>query len=231
MNEQNVFELLEQHKNQRGIDNWLKLHGDDFALTSYGIGLTVHRKLAKKIGRNRELAQQLWQSNNYDAKVIALLIDDPKQITKAQAEQQVEQLHGGFLAHVFSSCDATLAKTSFVIELLEDWIESADEVRVRCGYGLLYEVAKWKKKSAPDDRYFLDHINKIAQRYKGQSTNVLMAMAGALLGIGGRNITLNTAALELAREIGPITFSDTCDPTDVAKNLTSDAMKRKLGIR
>ena len=38
-------------------------------------------------------------------------------LTREQAERQVEQLHGGMLVHVFSSCDATLAKTPFVVEL------------------------------------------------------------------------------------------------------------------
>ncbi|HBX38189.1 MAG TPA: hypothetical protein DEG76_13255 [Pseudohongiella sp.] len=58
--------------------------------------------------------------------IAALLIDDPKKITREQAEQQVDQLHSGMLAHVFSSCDATLAKTPFVIDLADQWIRHGD---------------------------------------------------------------------------------------------------------
>ena len=48
----------------------------DHTLKSFGIGLTVLRKLAKQIGRDHELALQLWESDIYDAKIISLLIDE-----------------------------------------------------------------------------------------------------------------------------------------------------------
>jgi len=43
-----VIALLDENKNQRGIDNWQKL-SNKHELTSYGIGLTQLRKLAKKL--------------------------------------------------------------------------------------------------------------------------------------------------------------------------------------
>ena len=155
--------------------------------------------------------------------------------TKAQRqvlEKQVEQLHGGYLAHVFSSCDATLAKAPFVVELADKWVESDDPIRKRCGYGLLYEISKSKKKSAPDDAYFLNHIAKIDSTYETETTDGLMSMAGALMGIGKRSKVLNESALAVAIKIGPIDFDPDgrCDPMDVTKHLTSDYLKEKLGL-
>jgi len=194
--------------------------------------LTKLRKYSKTIGKDPKLARQLWQANIYEMKIIALLIDDPKTNPIKQAETQVEQLQGGYLAHVFSSCDATLAKTPFVVELADRWIESEGNVRQRCGYGLLYEISKSKKKSAPEDEYFLAHIAHIEKTYTKQPTTNLMAMAGALMGIGKRNKELNAAALKVAVKIGPIDFDPDgrCDPMDVAKHLTSDYLKTKLGL-
>ena len=59
-----------------------------------------------------------------------------------------------------------------------------------------------------------------------------MSMAGALMGIGKRSKKLNAAALKVAREIGPIDFDPDgrCDPMDVSKHLTSDYIRKKLGI-
>src|SRR5687767_1992728 len=142
MEKSDVVDLLEANKDERGIRNWERLGPATGGLKSFGIGLTQLRKLAKQIGRNRDLARTLWQTDVYDAKVIALLIDDPKSMTRQQAEQQVEELGAGMLSHVFASCDATLAKTPFVVELADEWIRSSDTVRRRCGYGLLYEVSK-----------------------------------------------------------------------------------------
>ena len=131
-----------------------------------------------------------------------------------------------------SSCDATLAKTPFVVELADRWVQSRDAVRKRCSYGLLYEVAKDKKKTAPDESYFLTHVDRIDKHHATQSIPMLMSMAGALMGIGRRTKTLNEAALKVARAVGPIDFDPDgrCDPFDVVKHLTGSHAKKKLGL-
>jgi 3-methyladenine DNA glycosylase AlkD len=232
MNKSEILEYLETNQDARGIAHWEKYKEESGGLKGYGVGLTKLRKFSKKVGRDPKLAEQLWRSKVYEMKIIALLIDDPKTITIEQAEIQVEQLQGGYLAHVFSSCDATLAKAPFVVELADKWIKSKDLVRQRCGYGLLYEISKSKKKTAPEDEYFLAHIAHIEKSYPKQSTNILMAMAGALMGIGKRNKALNAAALKVARKIGPIDFDPDgrCDPMDVTKHLTSAYVTDKLGL-
>ena len=40
-------------------------------------------------------------------------------------------------------------------------MNSEDAMRRRCGFGLLYEVSKSKKKNAPDDAFFLERIEHI----------------------------------------------------------------------
>lgn len=233
MNTSEVIELLKGHRNERGIEHWNRLHPEPNSLKSFGIGLTVLRKLAKKVGRDHEFAKELWESDIYDVKILSLLIDDPKLMTIEQAEAQVDQLYQGHLAHVFSSCDAALAKTSFVVPLLMKWINSNNTIRKRCGYGLLYEVSKFTKKSAPDNAFFLDRIEQILNLFKDENNVVKVAMGGALMGIGKRNVALNTAALKVAHKMGPIDVDSgvtNCEPFDVAKHLKSDYIKKKLNI-
>jgi hypothetical protein len=165
--------------------------------------------------------------------VIALLVDDPAQITRDQAEKQVEELAGGTLAYVLSSCDAALAKTPFVVELADRWVRSDDPVRRDCGYGLLYEASKFSGKKAPSEAFFLAHIERTADEIATESEKVRLAMGAALMGIGKRSAVLNEAALKVARQVGPIEFtsaSGACDPFDVVKHLTSDSLKKKLGV-
>ncbi|MFT5128613.1 MAG: 3-methyladenine DNA glycosylase AlkD [Rhodothermales bacterium] len=229
MSTDDIMALLDAQADERGIAHWKRLAGDT-GLKSYGLGLTKLRKLGKQIGRDRSLAQALWETDVYDAKVLALLIDDPKQITREQAERQVEQLAGGYLAHVFSSCDATLAKAPIVQELADAWMVSQDAVRRSCGYGLLYEISKCKTKRAPDDVYFLARIAQIEATIAKEPHSVQGAMGTALMGIGKRNIPLNTRALEVARAFGPFEFGNGCEPFDVVKHLTSDDLTKKLGL-
>ena len=233
MNVSEVIELLEANQNERGIQKWNEIYPDPESLKSFGIGLTALRKLAKKIGRDHDLARELWKSNIYDVKIMALLIDEPKKITREQAEIQVEQLHGGYLAHVFSSCDAALAKTDFTVELAADWVHSDSTIRKSCGYGLVYELSKSKKKSAPDDAFFMQLIDHIRENFHQEHISVQGSMGGALMGMGKRSAALNAYALELARELGPIHFETTgdyCEPLNVVKHLTSDYIKEKFGL-
>lgn len=228
-----VLALLDAERDERGMTNWEKLGPSTAGMRTFGIGLTRLRKLAKRVGRDRKLAQALWKTDVYDARVIALLIDDPAQITREQAEAQVEQLAGGMLAHVFASCDATLARTSFVVELAVQWVRSDDPVRRDCGYGLLYEASKFTGKKAPSEGFFLAHVERIADTIARETERVRMSMGTALMGIGKRSAVLNGAALKVARDVGPIEFtsaSGTCEPFDVVKHLTTDRLKEKLGV-
>lgn len=233
MNQSQVISLLKSNENQANIEKWNQRYSDRGQLKSFGIGLTVLRKLAKQIGRDRALALELWESDIYDARIIAILIDDPKQITKAQVEMQVNDLRQGHLSHVFSSCGAPLAKTPFVVELLVDWIKSEDTMRKSCGYGLLYEVSKSKTKKVPDDAFFIERIEEIEKTFHKEPNSIQASMGGALMGMGKRSATLNAAALKLAKSIGLIQIDidgSNCEPFDVAKHLTSDYIKKKLGV-
>lgn len=226
-----VIKLLKENQNERGIANWELLQAHKGPLKTFGIGLTVLRKLAKKVGRNHQLAKELWESEYYDVKVISLLIDEPKKMTMEQAEKQVENLVQGSLAHVFSACDATLAKTPFVVELAEKWIISKDANRRDCGYGLLYEISKSKKKSAPNNDFFLHYIQHIDNTYENEIHDVMHGLACALMGIGMRNKTLFKPALKVARKIEPIPVysgKTKCDPFDIVKHLTSERIMTKF---
>jgi len=223
-----VIALLKENRNSRGIEHWNK---KSRTLKSYGIGLTQLRKIAKQIGRDHKLALKLFASDYYDAKVIGLLIDDPKQLTREQAEQQVESLGEGYLEHVFSSCDATLAKSPLAFELACDWIEHKDEIRRRCGYGLVYELSK-KNPKGMDDQWCLKRIKVIQDSIHGEAKWVRESMNTALMGLGKRNKTLNKAAIKAAKKIGPVNIDygddNSCEPLDVLKHLTSEHLKKKF---
>jgi 3-methyladenine DNA glycosylase AlkD len=234
MTKAQVLALLKEHSNPRGVEHWKRSAASARGVKSFGIGLPQLRRVARQIGRDRTLALQLWNSEYYDAKVIGLLIDDPRQITREQAEQQVEQLGTGMLAHVFASCDATLAKAPLAFGLATDWMTSADSVRRRCAYGLLYELSK-KKVKGMDDDFLLARIEHIRDNIHGEEMWVRESMSAALMGIGKRNRVLNQAAIDAARAIGPVDIDygddNDCEPLDVLKHLTSPALQQRLKNR
>lgn len=231
-----MIALLKEHQDDRGITHWQRMSAEKRSgMKSYGVGLTILRKLAKQIGRNSKLAATLWKSDVYEARVIALLIDDPKSMTPEQAEAQVDELGAGMLAHVFASCDATLAKTPFAFDLVLRWQQHDDPMRRRCAYGLIYELSKKKstgRLAGMDDAWCLACIAKIQKDIHGEDMWVRESMLTALMGLGKRNPILNDAGIAGAKEIGPVDIDygpdNACEPLDVLKHLTSDYLQKKM---
>jgi len=232
MNFTDVLALVTEHQNERGIVHWSKMD-NTCGLKSYGLGLTQLRKLAKTIGRNHQLALECWQSNYYDLKVIGLLIDEPNKITVEQVEMQVEGISAGMLTHVFSFCDATLARSAFAYDLAVSWLNSDSFPRKNSAYGLLYELSKNKRDKRLSDHFFLTIISHINQTIDNEPKAVRLSMGSALMGIGKRNLILNKAAIDVVERIGAIDFNEgdnKCEPFDILKHLTSDYLKQKFAI-
>lgn len=232
MTKTEVLALLEENRDARGEANWKEMGDRTAGLTSFGIGLTRLRAIAKQVGRDHDLALELWNERNHDAKIIGLLIDDPKELTREQVEQQVDGAGPGMLGHVLSSCGATLPRSPIAFEIAKGWMASKDPLRRSCGYGLVYELAKDKKDKRLTDEFFLGCLEKIGRTIANEENGVRVGMGGALISIGKRNKKLNAAAIRVAKAIGPIHFSDgdkTCEPMNVLKHLTSDNLRTKLG--
>ena len=57
----------------------------------FGVQLGQIRKVAKEVGRNHSLALQLWVTGNIDARLLAILLLTPKQLSEAELDGN---LHG-----------------------------------------------------------------------------------------------------------------------------------------
>jgi hypothetical protein len=187
MTKTQVLALLEENRDARGEAHWKEMGDRTGGLTSFGIGLTRLRAIAKQVGRDHDLALTLWDEPNHDARIIGLLIDDPKQLTRGQVEQQVDGAAPGLLGHVLSSCDATLPRSPLAFEIAKGWMASKDPVRRSCGYGLVYELAKDRKDKRLTDEFFLGCVEKIGKTIAKEETRVRVGMGGALMSIGKRN--------------------------------------------
>jgi 3-methyladenine DNA glycosylase AlkD len=231
MTKAEVLDTLKKSRDPRGEANWKKLGEDAGGLTSYGIGLNKLRAIAKKVGRDHDLALRLWNEKNHDAKIVGLLIDEPKKLTREQMEKQVEGAGPGLLSHVLSSCGSTLTMSPIAFDLARDWMKSKDDLRRRCGYGLVFELAKNTKDPRLTDEFFLACIEKISKTIAKEENLVRLAMGAALMGAGRRNKKLNAAAIKVAKAIGPINWTDKlkkCEPFDVLKHLTNDYTQSKI---
>jgi hypothetical protein len=54
---------------------------------AFGVGLPALRSLAKRIGRDRELALALWETGVREARILASLIDERERVTRSQMDR------------------------------------------------------------------------------------------------------------------------------------------------
>jgi len=224
MTKDEVIELLEENKEPRGIAYWERV---GFPGKTYGIGLTMLKQLGKKVGKDHELALELWESGIYDLQILATIIDDPKKVTQNQVRKQVKHVSFWMLSHAY--CSTLLAKLPFMKELAEEWIESENHIERRCGYALLYHIAK-DNKDLPDS-YFENYISVIVSTIQSEENFVKDAMNNAMLMIGQRSKNLNDQCIRGVQKYGKLDIDygdNSCQPADVIGNLTSDRIQNKI---
>jgi 3-methyladenine DNA glycosylase AlkD len=216
--------LLEANKNERGMKHWEKWN---MPWSSYGLGLTQLKKIAKQIGRDHELALELWKQHNYDMVTLATMLDEPSKVTREQVEEQVKSLQFWMLAH--SYCSNLMPKVSFQKDLAEEWIEEKDDIRRRVAYLLLYNIARDDKKL--DDAWFEPLIDRIKENLQSEENFVKDAMNNALIMIGSRSKALHGRAVSAAQFIGKVDVDygdNSCVAMDAISHLNSDRIKKKF---
>jgi 3-methyladenine DNA glycosylase AlkD len=225
MNKTEILTLLEQNKDIRGIKHWENAGMPN--MSSFGIGVTVLKKLAKQIGKNHEIALALWEEKNFECKTLSTIIDEPKKVTRQQIDKQITDVSFWMLSHAY--CNYLLPKVAGIKELSEEWINKTNDLKRRCGFLLLYQISKNNKKLP--DSYFLPYIHKIEKNLQKEENFVKDAMNTALWMIGQRSKELNTIVLSAAKTIGKVNVDygdNSCKAMDITTHLTSERIQKKF---
>lgn len=192
---------------------------------SYGIPVPALRAMAKEIGKDHDLAEQLWSSGVHEARLLATLIDDHKQVSEAQMERW---------ASTFDSWDVVDAatgnlfdRTPFAYRKAAEWSAREEEFVKRAGFSLMAYLAVHDKRA--NDEAFLAFLPLI-KREAGDDRNFVKKAANwALRSIGKRNANLNQAALECAQVIRALDArSARWIASDALRELTSEAVQARL---
>ncbi|HEX7456396.1 MAG TPA: DNA alkylation repair protein [Candidatus Nanoarchaeia archaeon] len=181
---------------------------------TYGVSIPNLRKLAKEIGKNHGLAQKLWDSGIHEAKILAGMVDDPKQVTKGQMDAWAADFDSWDVCD--QGCMNLFDKTTVAYEKAIEWSKKDREFEKRAGFALMACLA-WHDKESADSKFM-----KFSPLIKNGSTDernfVKKAVNWALRQIGKRNKNLNKAAIEIAKEIQKL-------DSKPAKWIASDALR------
>ena len=191
----------------------------------YGIPIPALRKIAKELGRDHVLAQELWSSGIHDARNVACLIDDPRLVTEAQMEAWA--LDFDSWAIVDNCCGNLFDRTPLAHAKAVEWSYRPEEYVKRAGFALMATLSVHDK-AAPDDA-FLKFLPAIVRESTDDRNFVMKAVNWALRQIGKRNFPLNGAAIGTAGEIRLIgSKSARWIASDALRELTSAEVQERL---
>ena len=181
---------------------------------TYGVSIPNIRKIAKEIGKNHNLAQELWDSGIHEARILAGFIDDPQLVTPKQMDRWITDFDS------WDVCDQVCAnlfdRMPIAFEKASEWSKKSAEFEKRAGFALMAALA-WHNKEA-EDKKFIPFFPLIKQGSTDERNFVKKAVNWALRQIGKRNKNLNKAAIAAAKEIQKI-------DSKPAKWIASDALR------
>jgi 3-methyladenine DNA glycosylase AlkD len=192
---------------------------------AYGVPAPVLRQMARAYRRNHALAERLWASGIHDAKGLAALIDDPRQVT----EEQMERWARGFdsWAVVDACCNNLFRMTPYAYRKAVEWTRREEEYVKRAGYVLMACLAVHDKQAK--DEVFTRFLSLIQKGASDERNFVKKAVNWALRQIGKRNLRLREKAIETAREIRKLdSKAARWIASDALRELTSEKIERML---
>ena len=162
-----------------------------------GVSVPDMRKLAKEIGRDHKLALDLWRTGIAEARILAGMVGDPAKLTEEQMEDWVKGINSWDVCD--QVCMNLFEKNQLAWKKIVDWSEREEEFVKRTAFSLIACLA-WHDKKASDEK-FIELFPVIIRGATDERNFVKKALNWALRNIGKRNLNLNEAAINTAKEI------------------------------
>ncbi|MGQ0764646.1 MAG: DNA alkylation repair protein [Gemmatimonadota bacterium] len=195
---------------------------------AFGVSVGTMRQMARRIGSDHELAEGLWKTGWYEARMMAAFVDVPDQVTSSQMDRWARDWDSWGICD--TACFALFARSPLAWNKVTQWAKRRDEFVKRGAFALLASLVAHDR-LAGDDR-FVGGLELI-ERAAGDDRNFVMkGVNWALRTVGKRNIVLNRAAIEVARRL-----SERDEPSarwigrDALRELTGAAVARRLAKR
>jgi len=190
-----------------------------------GVSVPDMRKLAKEIGKDHKLALDLWRTGIAEARIVAAMVGDPDKLTEEQMEEWVKGINSWDVCD--QVCMNLFEKNQIAWKKIVDWSEREEEFVKRTAFSLIACLA-WHDKKASDEK-FVELLTVIIQEATDERNFVKKAVNWALRNIGKRNLSLNKAAINTAREIQRLdSKAARWIASDAIRELESDAIQSRL---
>ena len=182
---------------------------------TYGVPMAKLHLLAKQLGRDHALAQALWATGIYEARMLAIFVEEPQRVTSSQMDRWARASDNWAVTDTL--CFKLFDQTPHAWTKAEAWCAKPDEFVRRAGLALIASLALHTKGGDPAP--FLRALALIERAAGDERNFVKKAASWALRAIAQRkDRETNAAALALAQRLA-------ASPNKTAAFIGRDALK------
>ncbi len=195
---------------------------------AFGVPVGTLQRLARRLGRDHELAAGLWDTGWYEARMLASFVDEPARVTAAQMDRWCRDFDNWALCD--TACFALFDRTPHAWRKVEQWARRRDEFVKRAAFALLWGLSVHDKQAG--NAPFVHGLRLVERAATDERHFVRKAVNMALRAVGKRHPALNAAAVTVARRL-----ADSLDASarwvgkDALRELTSPAVTRRLAAQ
>lgn len=178
-----------------------------------GIRTPVLRNLAKEIGKDQQLSNELWKEAPHEAKLLSIFLMDPKQLSEEIMDQRVIDFYSWDLVDQFCT---PFGKKEWTWDKAMSWSKEEPEFMKRAGFVLVVAMCIHNKKM-PDDRLVPFFQRMEEEAWDGRNF-VKKAVNWSLRTLGKRSLYLHSLAIASAERI-------LAQDTPAARWIANDALR------
>lgn len=168
----------------------------------FGVKIGDMQPIRKKIGKNRELALELFATGNSDAMYLAGLIADESAMTKKDLQTWIERAPWHMISE--GTVAQLAAETSYARDLGLKWINSKKELIASAGWSTLASWVSITDNAALDLNELEGLIGHIEKTIHDQPNRVRYGMHGFLTCVGCYVPDVTARVLKAAKAIGKV---------------------------
>ena len=186
---------LKRHSTKRTLDGMAR-----YAIPSdkaLGVSVADIRVLAKRLGRNHDLAAALWDTGVYEARMLTSFVDEPARVTPTQMDRWCRDFDNWAICDTL--CFHLFDRTPHAWQKVAQWCGRREEFVKRAAFALLWGLTAHDKQAG--DERFIQALRLIERAASDDRNFVKKAVNMALRAIGKRNLALNAAAVAVARRL------------------------------
>jgi 3-methyladenine DNA glycosylase AlkD len=159
-----------------------------------GVAMGDMKVVAREVGPSHELAEGLWASGVYEARIVAAMVDEPAKVTPGQMDRWCADFDNWAICDTvcFNLFDRSPGAWAMVVP----WAGRPETFVKRGAFALLWSLALHDK-NATDDK-FVSALELAERESSDERRIVTKGISMALKAVGARNPALRDATLEAA---------------------------------